>query len=151
MYYVVQIPCTIWYIFYFFVEAPMRTREIILLLAFGFAFWIAGTLWFERTGPRVFETSAIRYWINFAITPIVTSAVCILILKWLDIPASAWASAILLIALPGMFGEALLLSHFSILMPRMQEASAGKYGAFLFATYALVIGIAEIVTLRATP
>jgi len=26
----------------------------------------------------------------------------------------------------------------------------GKYGAFLFATYALVIGIAEIVTLRAT-
>jgi hypothetical protein len=128
----------------------MRTREIGLLLAFGFVFWIAGTLWFERTGPRVFETTVIRYWINFVITPIVTSAVCILIFKWLHIPASAWASAILLIALPGMFGEALLLSHFSTLMPRMQEASAGKYGAFLFATYALVIGIAEIVTLRAT-
>jgi hypothetical protein len=34
-------------------------------------------------------------------------------------------------------------------MPKMQEASAGKYGAFLFATYALVLGIAETVTLRA--
>lgn len=128
----------------------MRGREIGLLLVFGLVFWIAGTLWFEKTGPRVFETSAVRYWINFAITPIVTSAVCILILRWLHIPASVWASAILLIALPGMFGEAILLSHFSTLMPRMQEASAGKYGAFLFATYALVIGITEVVTLRAT-
>jgi hypothetical protein len=43
-----------------------------------------------------------------------------------------------------------LLSHFSTLMPRMQVTSAGKYGAFLFATYALVLGIAEIVNLRAS-
>jgi hypothetical protein len=57
----------------------------------------------------------------------------------------------LLVAIPGMLGEALLLSNFSAMMPRMQPASAGKYGAFLFATYALVLGIAEIVTLRAAP
>jgi hypothetical protein len=42
-----------------------------------------------------------------------------------------------------------LLSNFSALMPRMQEASAGRYGAFLFATYALVLSVAEIITLRA--
>ena len=131
-------------------EAPVRGREIVLLLAFGLVFWICGTLWFDRTGPRVFETTAIRYWVNFIVTPVVSTAACILILRWRHIPASAWASAIPLIALPGMFGEAILLSNFSTLMPRMQEASAGKYGAFLFATYALVIGIAEIVTLRAT-
>jgi hypothetical protein len=129
-------------------EALVRGREICLLLGFGLLFWIAGTLWYEKRGPQVFETTAIRYWINFAITPIVSSAVCILILRWRHIPASGWASAILLIALPGMFGEALLLSNFCKLMPSMQEASAGKYGAFLFATYALAIGIAEIVTLR---
>jgi hypothetical protein len=57
----------------------------------------------------------------------------------------------LLIAIPGMVGEAVLLSHFAALMPSMREASAGKYGAFLFATYALVLGFAEFVTLRATP
>ena len=66
------------------------------------------------------------------------------------IPAAQWASATLLIAIPGMVGEAVLLSHFSALMPKMHEASAGKYGAFLFSTYALVLTIAEIVTLRAT-
>jgi len=128
----------------------MRSREIVLLLGFGLFFWIAGTLWYERTGPRVFETTAIRYWINFIVTPVVSTAGCLLILRWRQIPAPEWASAILLIALPGMFGEAILLSNFSTLMPKMQLASAGKYGAFLFATYALVIGIAEIVTLRAT-
>ncbi len=131
-------------------ELPLRTREIFLLLAFGFAFWVAGTLWFERSGPRVFETTPIRYWINFIITPLFSTVGCILILRWRHIPASAWNTAILLIALPGMVGEAILLSNFSRLMPKMHEASAGKYGAFLFATYALVIGIAEIVTLRAT-
>jgi hypothetical protein len=118
-------------------EGQVRTREIALLLIFGLAFWVGGTLWFEKTGPRVFETTPMRYWMNFFITPAVSTVGCILILRWRHIPATGWASAILLIALPGMFGEAILLSHFSTLMPKMQEASAGRYGAFLFATYAL--------------
>jgi len=127
----------------------MRGREIWFLLGFGLVFWIAGTLWYEKRGPLVFETTALRYWVNFVLTPVVTAAICILILRWRQIPAPAWASAMLLIAIPGMLGEAVLLSHFSALMPSMREASAGKYGAFLFATYALVLGIAEVVTLRA--
>jgi hypothetical protein len=132
-------------------EASVRVREIVRLLTFGLIFWIAGTLWFERTGPQVFETTAIRYWVNFFVTPAVSAVGCVLILRWRHIPASGWTTAILLVALPGMFGEAILLSHFSTLMPRMHPATAGKYGAFLFATYALVISIAEIVTLRAAP
>jgi hypothetical protein len=48
-----------------------------------------------------------------------------------------------------MFGEAALLSHFAIFMPRMHPETAGKYGAFLFAAYALFLAIAEIVTIRA--
>ena len=44
----------------------MRGREVGLLLGFGIVFWIAGTLWFERTGPYVFETTAMRYWVNFS-------------------------------------------------------------------------------------
>jgi len=128
----------------------VRGRDELLLVIFGIAFWTAGTFWFERTGPRVFETTAARYWINLAITPVVSAAGCFLILAWRRIPAAQWASATLLIAIPGMVGEAVLLSHFSALMPKMHEASAGKYGAFLFSTYALVLTIAEIVTLRAT-
>jgi ABC-type iron transport system FetAB permease component len=127
----------------------MRVREIVLLLVIGFVFWMAGTLWFERVGPRVFETTAIRYWVNFVLSPLVSAVGCSLILRWQHIPASGWTTAINLVALPGMFGEAILLSNFSTLMPRMHESSAGKYGAFLFATYGLVLAIAEIVTLRA--
>lgn len=59
------------------------------------------------------------------------------------------ASAALLIALPGMFGEAVLLSRFATFMPRMRLETGGKYGAFLFATYALFLTIAEIVTVAA--
>jgi hypothetical protein len=127
----------------------MREREIGLLVGLGIVFWLAGTFWYELRGQRVFETTALRYWINFFLTPIVTAAVCILILRWRQIPAAQWSSAMLLVAIPGMIGEAVLLSHFSALMPRMQVSSAGRYGAFLFATYALVLGVAEIVTLRA--
>ena len=126
----------------------MKTQDIALLLAFGIVFWIAGTIWYEMRGSLVFETTSARYWINFVLTPVVTAGVCVLMLRWRHIPGARWASAALLIAIPGMIGEAVLLSRFSDLMPRMQAASAGKYGGFLFATYALVLGIAELVSLR---
>jgi hypothetical protein len=132
-----------------FEEAPVRGRDVALLLGFGLLFWTAGTLWYERRGPLVFETTAIRYWINFVLTPVLTAGICLLVLRWRRVPSHEWTSAMLLIAIPGMLGEAVLLSNFSALMPGMREASAGKYGAFLFVTYALVLGIAEVVTLRA--
>lgn len=127
----------------------MKPHDRILLLLFGIAFWTIGTLWYRVRGAAVFETTAMRYWINFAVVPALSAIICILILRWRDIPASNWASAGLLIALPGMFGEALLLTRFAAFMPRMHEASAGKYAAFLFAAYGLFLAIAEIVTLRA--
>jgi Mn2+/Fe2+ NRAMP family transporter len=127
----------------------MRIHDKLLFLLFGAAFWVIGTIWYELRGPQVFESGSQRYWINFVITPIVTAAICIIILRWRHIPAADWASAALLIALPGMFGEAVLLSCFATLMPRMRLETSGKYGAFLFATYALFLTIAEIVTVRA--
>jgi Family of unknown function (DUF5367) len=57
--------------------------------------------------------------------------------------------AMLLLALPGMIGEAVVLSHLATFMPRIQETSGGRYGAFLFATYAAVLGIAAYATFRA--
>jgi hypothetical protein len=124
-------------------------QDKLLFGLFGVTFWVVGTIWYEWRGPHVFETSSQRYWINFVITPILTAAICIVLLRWRHVPAAEWASAALLIALPGMFGEAALLSCFSSFMPRMHPETAGKYGAFLFASYALFLTIAEIVTLRA--
>jgi hypothetical protein len=127
----------------------MKMNDKLLFLLFGAAFWVIGTIWYEWRGPLVFESTSQRYWINFGLTPIVTAAICILLLRWRHVPAAEWSSAALLIALPGMFGEAALLSCFATLMPGMHLETAGKYGAFLFATYALFLTIAEIVTIRA--
>ena len=127
----------------------MRPFDKMLFLLFGLVFWVIGTIWYELKGPHVFEGTNQRYWINFVLTPILTAAICVVILKWRHIPAAQWASAALLIALPGMIGEAALLSNFARFMPRMRPETAGRYGAFLFASYALFLAIVEIITLRA--
>ena len=128
----------------------MKPVDKLLFPLFGIAFWIGGTILYEFRGTQVFEGSSQRYWINFVLTPVVTSAICILILRWRNLPAADWGSAALLLALPGMFGEAALLSRFAAFMPRMRPETAGRYGAFLFATYALFLTIAVIVTVRAS-
>jgi Family of unknown function (DUF5367) len=127
----------------------MKPVDKLLFPLLGLALWVAGTILYEFRGHHVFEGSDQRYWINFVLTPVVTAAICILILKWRHIPHMDWASAALLIALPGMFGEAALLSRFAVFMPRMRPETAGRYGAFLFATYALFLTIAEMVTVLA--
>jgi hypothetical protein len=127
----------------------MKMNDKLLFLLFGAAFWVVGTIWYELRGPYVFESTAQRYWINFVLTPVLSTVICMLILRWRHVPAGAWASAALLIALPGMFGEAVMLSRFASFMPRMHPETAGKYGAFLFASYALFLTIAEIVSIGA--
>jgi hypothetical protein len=127
----------------------VKTQDGILFLVFGAVFWIAGTIWYGRRGAQVFETTSQRYWVNFVLTPIISTAICVLLLRWRHVPERSWAAATLLIAIPGMIGEAILLGHFAEFMPRMQPVSAGKYGSFLFATYAVVLAVAEGVALSA--
>jgi Family of unknown function (DUF5367) len=125
----------------------MRMQECVLLPSLGLVIWILGTIYYAYTGHRVLETTPIHYWANFAVSPIISAALCILILRWRHIAPSNWAVAMLLLAIPGMVGEAVVLSNLSTFMPRIQEASGGRYGAFLFVTYAVVLGIAEFATL----
>ena len=127
----------------------MKQPDKLLFLFCGIAIWVLGTLWYRFRGPLVFETTSLRYWSNFIAVPIASAAVCILLLRLRHISAPDWAAAMLLIALPGMFGEAILLTRFTNFMPAMQAATGGRYAAPLFASYAVVLTIAEIVTLRA--
>ena len=126
----------------------MKTQDSVVLFGSGQAIWVVGTIYYAYRGAAVLESGSLHYWISFILSPIVSAAICIALLRWRHVPASAWASGMLLLAIPGMIGEALVLSHFSTFMPRLQETSAGRYGAFLFAAYAVALGIAEIVTLR---
>jgi len=127
----------------------MRGRDIALLLALGSAIWVIGTIYYAGRGPVILETTSIRYWAAFALSPISSTILCIVILRLLRIPPASWTSAILLLAIPGMIGEAVVLSNLSTFMPKLHAASGGRYGAFLFITYALVLSVAEVVTLRA--
>jgi hypothetical protein len=131
--------------------ASMKPQESALLLFLGLTIWILGTIYYAYTGPRVLETTPLRYWVSFFISPLASAAICIAILRWRHIVPADWASAMLLLAIPGMIGEAAVLSNLGTFMPKLHATSGGKYGAFLFATYALVLGLAEVVTLRATP
>lgn len=127
----------------------MKMQDTILLLALGLVIWVLGTVYFANRGAALFESANLRYWISFAISPIVSAALCIFILRWRHVAPSDWTSAMLLLAIPGMIGEAVMLSNLSTFMPKFHETSGGRYAAFLFATYALALGIAEIVTMRA--
>ena len=129
----------------------MKLQEIALLFFLGLDIWVLGTIYYGYHGPRVLETTALRYWVSFLLSPVVSAAICVAILRWRHISPSNWATAMLLLAIPGMIGEAVVLSHLATFMPKLHAASGGRYGAFLFATYALVLGMATVVTLRATP
>jgi hypothetical protein len=129
----------------------MKVQDNFLFLVIGLAIWILGTISYAYRGAAVLESGSTRYWISFCISPVVSAMLCFVILRWRHVPATAWASSMLLLAIPGMIGEAIVLSHFSTFMPGLQEASGGRYGALLFATYAIVLGVAEVITLRATP
>jgi len=127
----------------------MKTQETALLLALGLTIWILGTVYYAYLGPHILETTASQYWFSFFLSPIVSGLICIAILRWRHIAASNWATAMLLLAIPGMIGEAVVLSHLGTFMPNLHAESGGKYGAYLFATYGVVLGVAEMVTLRA--
>src|SRR5262249_45776054 len=126
----------------------MKSQDSALLLSFGLAIWILGTIYYAYAGHRVLETTPARYWVSFAISPVISAALCILILRWRHIAPSNWAVAMLLLAIPGMIGEAAVPSTLGTFMPRIQEASGGRSGAFFFATSAVFLGIAEFATLR---
>jgi hypothetical protein len=127
----------------------MKGQEMSLLFVAGLLIWIVGTIYYGYRGPTVLETTSLRYWIAFALSPVLSGVLCIAILRWREVPAASWTSAMLLLAIPGMIGEAVVLSNLSVFMPRLHAASGGRYGAFLFATYAVVLSLAEVVTLRA--
>jgi Family of unknown function (DUF5367) len=128
----------------------MKGRDIVYLSVVGLAVWIVGTVYYGYVGSRVLETTSLRYWVSFVLSPAFSSLICVAILRRRHIPLPHWAAAMLLLAIPGMIGEAVVLSDLTTFMPRLHTESGGRYGALLFMTYAIALGIAETVTLRAT-
>jgi hypothetical protein len=127
----------------------MKTRDIATLLVLGVLLWLMGTAYYEFRGVAIFETTRLQYWLNFILVPVLTVGAVVRVLRARHIPPQSWAVAALLLALPGMLGEALVLSNFPAMMPRLRVATAGRYGGFLFLLYALVLAAALSVSLIA--
>ena len=119
----------------------MKAHDIAYLLLFGLAIWLAGTVYYELRGPVVLETTSARYWINFILSPVLSAVLCFAILRARHIPASAWAPAALLLALPGMFGEAVLQVSGKV------RAGPSQWFSEWVAAFGLVVTI--LLTLRA--
>ena len=66
----------------------MKIRECMLLLSLGLIIWILGTIYYAKVGHRVLETTPAQYWVSFAISPIISAAFCIFILRWRHIAPS---------------------------------------------------------------
>jgi len=128
----------------------MKGQAVVFLLIIGFLIWFVGTIYYANYGRQILETTNRRYWSAFVISPVVSLMLCIVVLRWFGIAPAHWTTAMLLLALPGLIGEAVVLSHMATFIPKLHPASGGRYGAFLFATYALVLLWAAVVTLRAT-
>jgi hypothetical protein len=128
----------------------MDPQHVIILLTMGLLIWILGTVYFAYAGAAIMETTGKAYWVSFALSPVLSAVICIAILRWCRILSADWVSAMVLLALPGMLGEAVVLTNLGTFMPRLRATSGGKYGAFLFATYAVVLALAEFVSLRST-
>ena len=87
----------------------MKRQDVAILLVLGALIWIIGTIHYAIQGPTVLETTSLHYWTAFIISPIVSAVLCIAILRWRHIAAAHWASAMLLLAIPGMIGESVVL------------------------------------------
>ncbi|MDJ0598210.1 MAG: DUF5367 domain-containing protein [Crocosphaera sp.] len=119
-------------------------------IALGFVIWATGTLVYRIIGSFFFEVSAIGYWLNLILTSLLCAVVSLGLMKWWKIEQKDWLQGAICIALPGMLSEIPILASFSELMSNMQPATAGRYAAFLFACYSIVIGAAWFMSAKAT-
>jgi cytochrome bd-type quinol oxidase subunit 2 len=105
----------------------VKGQDVALLLALGLIIWIAGTIYYANHGRAILETTSFRYWTAFALSPIVSAVLCIAILRWRHIVTANWTSAMLLLAIPGMIGEAVVFPTSQpscrSYMPRPEDAT----------------------------
>ena len=51
----------------------MKSRDGATLLLLGLLLWGIGTVCYGFAGTAVFETTGLRYWLNFILVPAVTT------------------------------------------------------------------------------
>ena len=120
----------------------MNTRDRISLVLTGFGIWAAATVAYRQVGSVFFERSVVEYWLNVASTGGLYTLVFVGLMRWRHIETKDWLQGAICIALPGMLGEIPILAGFAELMSNMHPETAGRYAAFLFSGYSILLGFA---------
>lgn len=127
----------------------MNIKDRIGFVTLGFVIWAAATSAYRLTGSTFFEGTTASYWLNVGFTGITYTAIALGVMKWRKIKQKDWLQGAICIALPGMLGEIPVLAGFSELMSNMHPATAGRYAAFLFSGYSILICAAWFISERA--
>lgn len=120
----------------------MNTRDRLSLVLVGFGIWAAATVAYRQVGSIFFERSVMEYWLNVASTGALYTLVFVGLMRWRRIETKDWLQGAICLALPGMLGEIPILAGFAELMSNMQPETAGRYAAFLFSGYSILLGFA---------
>ena len=128
----------------------MTTKEKLGFIALGLVIWVVATSVFRITGSAFFEASVTGYWVNVIFTGISHSSASLVLMKWRKIEQKFRLQGAVCIALPGMLGEIPILAGFSELMSNMQPTTAGQYAAFLFGGYSVLLGVALLMSAKAS-
>ncbi len=126
----------------------MNTNDRLSLLLVGFGIWAAGTVAYRQVGSILFERSVMEYWLNVASTGGLCTLVFVGLMRWRRLEPKDWLQGAICIALPGMVGEIPVLAGFAELMSTMHPATAGRYAAFLFSVYSILLGFAWFMATR---
>ncbi|AIE73571.1 MULTISPECIES: DUF5367 family protein [unclassified Synechocystis] len=120
----------------------MNRKDRLSFVLVGFGIWAAATVAYRQVGSVFFERSIMEYWFNVASTGGLYTLVFVGLMRWRRIKTKEWLQGAICIALPGMLGEIPILAGFSDLMSNMHPETAGRYAAFLFSGYSILLGFA---------
>ncbi|MBE9157067.1 DUF5367 domain-containing protein [Nodosilinea sp. LEGE 06152] len=127
----------------------MNTKDRLSLVLAGFGIWAAATMAYRQVGSIFFERSVMEYWLNVASTGGLYTLVFVGLMRWRRIEPKDWLQGAVCIALPGMLGEIPILAGFADLMSNMHPETAGRYAAFLFSGYSILLGFAWFMATKA--
>lgn len=112
----------------------------LLLAGIGFGIWLGATMLFRVAGHLFFfyENTAfiIGLWI---VTAIALIGVAVGIFRWQKIAPEHRYQAAILLALPGMLGDAIAVQLFPMVFPNMNVDADGAFAAWLLWAYASVL------------
>ena len=121
----------------------MAPREMGIFALLGFGVWAPGAVMFRFGGHLMFESGP---WVLLLVAIGVAVTVCLLlrtVMDWRKAPASQAVLVAVVMALPGLFGDAVYASAFSAITG-LSPATAGPFASVVIFGNAALLAYAVV-------